>query len=366
MVAILGLAGIILASLIKILPDYLKSSGSIALDVNISSPIYKTLNKKGIFHFIPKYEEIYEKQSVFNSDLIAPYLNLFITNNSDESILVSKIFLEIKESLPDTFPRLVVASGSAQDGYLFSIGIHNDGWGIAKDVSLQFDIIPNTGVESFYWDQNVTSETTFKFSKFTGNVASETDVKIWDEVSSLGHKVKALRVYDSLAYESKSIDKSLNKTIQQARDFFIQTFGAGNAHVRGKMKYYGHELDGSIASNSILFNRLVYFVPTPMGSVEHIDEAEAYKFSSLELDSSNYQAGISVSHLIKPGEAERIGLRLTAPESSHHKAKLCIVYNGNKILRSDMFNIRLLISKSYLKYNTINKYEASDHFFLIK
>ena len=142
-VAIIGLVGTLLAALLHNWREIFHREGRVTVDATISEPVSEayTMSRTSEGYTV-SYEAAklpYESWPVEH-----PVLDIKVTNNSPETILVSKAILEVERSTQNSRPlvRIQNECGTGKDGVIF---VRNYGWGPVTNAVVRFNLESGDG-----------------------------------------------------------------------------------------------------------------------------------------------------------------------------------------------------------------------------
>lgn len=238
-----------------------------------------------------------------------PILHFRIANNSDETIVVDRLRLAVRQSRVDLRPLWWSSSTARHTNMVLnaSFQLGNDGWGAADDVTFAFDLVPESGLET----ARRNGSRRFERDVPAVEAGRDTTVSFWDELATFGADVTFLRdgphPFDDAGAERRfERDVAALKTAMGAR-------ADERIYAVGELGYtWG---DGRSASLS-LQQQLQIVYPGPVVAPAMI--AEAVYDIELRPEGDDYTVDRQIAHSLAPGSAEAIDLRVWVEKSSIH------------------------------------------------
>ena len=216
-------------------------------------------------------------------------LDLKFLNRSLESSYITELQLLVEESKPSEEPVLFVRSSNAFP-YL---QIENDGWGSLSNVELRLNF-EDGKAQPKYPDE-------FTHVLKLEDFEDVSEVDLSEVFSELGVDVERIMNWDKTAS--------------------LGPFTSGVVFVYGELRFSQSES----AAGTFRFGT-DFRIEGPLCEMYGPPTFE-YQ-TRLRCEGSNYSLSVPVSHIIKPGESDRLLLQLGVEKSSNHR--LSIVANGSK------------------------------------
>ncbi|MEA5552055.1 CHAT domain-containing protein [Anabaena cylindrica UHCC 0172] len=298
-----------------------------------------------------------------------PNLDIRLVNNSNKTIYITDILLEVEKSVIDPSPVVVIPENGPN---LLRFELINEGWGKVKDASVKFNLVPLG--EKILWNGNY---------KHKVNIGNFTDSYIVDisntfqelglDFETIGYKVG---VYNRIAnkdyYEESPLAndckwnylfrfRSNPDKLNQECENIIESLGIfkdsksdsliyGIAY--GEILFSGKTLEGKENRQTIKFSTKVPI----LDAGQYGDPGPpTYQYDAkLDVDRENYQViiqsnGSSVSQYIKPNETDRFNILIATPKSSFHKFRVRFIYNNGKSILSKPIHLKTFVPKSGIK-----------------
>ncbi|HLO89006.1 MAG TPA: CHAT domain-containing protein [Nostocaceae cyanobacterium] len=296
-----------------------------------------------------------------------PNLDIRLVNNSNKTIYITDIILEVEKSLVDPSPVVIIPENRQN---LLRFELINEGWGEIKDASLQFNLAPLG--EKISWNGNYQHK--INIGNFTDSYTvdiSNTFQQLGLDFQSIGYKVGVYnRTGNKSYYEESPLaddckwkylffqkDDKLKEKCQNIieslgifKDSKSEDLVYGIAY--GEILFSGKTLEGKENRQTIKFSTKV---PILDAGQYGAPGTPTYQYDAkLDVDRENYQVivqskGSSVSQYIKPNEIDRFNILIATPKSSFHKFRVRFIYNNGKSIVSKPIDLRTFVPKSGIK-----------------
>jgi hypothetical protein len=257
-----------------------------------------------------------------------PNLDIKIVNNSNKTIFFTRALFEMDDSRLDNSPILILRSI-----YESHFTIENVGWGEVRNGLIRFNVLPFTEEAQARRDQLALSEGPYNneiklddFLPFPGGA----EVDVSKAISDAGANLKRLDELRKGTHETTLAKDEYENEWKKALGPFLNRA----ALVYGKIIITADSSAQTIETREIKFSTTV-FLPKPDGPnirpSPHVLPSYQYDVA-LEINKRNYTAQVPLSHVLKPGEADRFNIRVSAQKSSFHKFRVKLVHNGGEIV----------------------------------
>lgn len=260
--------------------------------ISPSLPYLDVLNRGGPITGIRSWNSTFEWQF--------PKLDLKLVNNSKETLFFTHAVFQIEESLLDPQPIVVIRESAYN---LFHLLVLNEGWGNATECVVRFNIARRDAVADF--GEDLVHEVRI------GTLTDSHNADISPALASLGMPAG----YLSSASDRWDMDDETQEVIKR--------FGH-SVVVYGQIDYIGTDVAGKSSAHSVKFSTNVSLVmpgPGAPGPPTYAYEA------MLDIERSHYEVAVPISHIIKPGDADRFTITVGAPKSSRHRFDLQLKFN---------------------------------------
>lgn len=351
--------------------------------------VYEITEKEEELNISPKLKYL---SNVENEDLITypdhliidpyfkweyPNLDLRVVNNTDKTVCINDIILEVKKSHLDPYPIIILAR-SVSDGPISmrKLSLVNNGWGEARNISLKFNLSPVS--EEINFNEN------YKNEIFVESFSDFFDIDFSDALNEMGVDISRLNPYafgprcqEAFMLE-KFLEKQANsdfmerfKSTEDVRMIYekisqmVQSLGpfSDSVHMNylrrqleyiaiayGEISFSGCDIDGvsKISKFPFLVHVPLLYVWGGGGVLESTFQYQGI----LDVERENYQVsvygdGSSAAQYLKIGEADRFNVFLGAKKSSFHTFRLKLVCNDGQCIFSPIVNLRMLVPRIY-------------------
>ena len=295
---------------------------------------YKDAIINSNYSIIPQnkyYNDYYDKHAVNVPSLAywedcslqthACYLDVKIVNNSDATLILDKLLIDVEESKIDETPFLYMCTEEAYTSHIFFV---NEGYGKWDGFDFEFALLKP--------DQTFNGEYVFKTYIPYFEDAYRMDLRSY--IKSVGFDYDRLLKETPAEYNIEDGNNFIYLYIQQdsirkyekyaepfqfipSNDRFIDEYTNYNIHAKliGKITFHGYPISINIQADVP--------ITTEAGFGGGFNFSSKYDIKLRE-QSSNYQIKHPISLSLKPNEAERIALVFTAKKTSNHKLKIAL------------------------------------------
>lgn len=292
-----------------------------------------------------------------------PNLDLRIVNNSEKTIYITDIFMEVEKSYLDPYPVLVLPGEEPNALHFWLI---NDGWGEVQDAVARFNLVPKGYPISF--------EVSYQHEVRIGDFDDSVNVDISSALKELGVDVDFINGFNNRGEEYHSIHAKMGRFLGQIKEFMenkedeeyknlmsaLGIFKDSDITKRptfaamavGEICFTGKTASGDFKRDTIKFSSEVpLLVPGGYGA----PGGPTYQYMvKLDVDRDNYKVrvqggGSSVSQYLKSGDIDRFNIRIGTLKSSLHKFRIRLVYNDNQSLLSAPISLNMFVPRSEVK-----------------
>ncbi len=251
-----------------------------------------------------------------------PQFDFKLSNNSDEAIFLNEIQVAVSSSSANN-KALIVPSGVS------AISFSNNGWGDAKDVKLDFNVVPakfykgwaQTSYRHHYQYPLLKRNQPWKEGDpEPSNANDEGGAGIFIDLHSL-MKQYGISQEAFEAGEYADLKKPNDPKTKKYKKLAGNYDEGGMAY--GLLSYT--DTDGIVKQ---LKFQSAFEISSGYGA--DLPEGEAYN-TKFKTSGNNYQLSSSISRGIKPKDFDRFSLVYGAGQSSKHIFKLSFLYNSKKI-----------------------------------
>lgn len=265
-----------------------------------------------------------------------PQFEYYIVNNTQQTISINGLEIEVDNSQLDPFPYLRILT---EEAYSNCLTLVNDSWTNWGNITLNYKILK----------RGETFDGVYEKKK---NIPYFQELKRIDFISDLeemgydNQSVKQLWEEDYSEPDENHVlayitDKDLDKCAEMFFPFEIGKKNNWSDYV-GFARIYG-ELIFEDSEHKILFNGKLS-LSTSGGFGAAMEEDDAFDVQLLE-NSQNYTKTFPYITSIESGGSERVGLTFMCPKSSNHTFRLKAINENGLIIQSKTIQLHLLNPK---------------------
>lgn len=298
------------------------SKGGLAVNFSILSSsksfLYKIKKEEDIIKINPQnnYLSLLQKGgpisplSYWNTpfEFEFPNLDIKIVNNTQKTIYLTQAIFKIKKSKTDPFPILLIRG----TGYDMKLPLMNIGWGNVYDCVIRCNVFPI---------KNVVEKNTYDYEIAIG------------EFERYPEKIDFAPVFKELGVDVEKLRSNRFPFFRGAyTQDIIKAFGPfkdGQVKIIGEIHYSGLNPNGVKCREQLKFEAII-----DLGSPgEGAPLPPSFQYDIIfKTDKSDYEETLSISHVIKLGDADRFNIKISALKSSRHVFDLILLYNDNETI----------------------------------
>lgn len=304
-----------------------------------------------------------------------PNLDLRLVNNTNKTIYITDIFLEVEKSVLDPYPVLIISTEETNQLHFLLV---NDGWGEVKNALVRFNLVP--------WGHPISFLEAYQHEIYIGDFLDCYNVDISQALSKIGVEIKAFSkkeldgwsdgdciyekghfpgmpfIRDNISADGDIDNYSETWIKDQAKEFLIMLEALGSfregknterniysAIAYGEISFTGTTHEGKSKPSVVKFSAEV---PLLIFGQYGDNYSSSFQYSvKLDVDRENYKVvvqghGSSVSQFLKTGEIDRFNIRVGASKSSLHDFRLKLIYNNGQSLLSPPISLKIFVPKS--------------------
>jgi len=291
-----------------------------------------------------------------------PNLDLRIVNNSNKTIYITDVFIDVENSILDPYPVLVIPGEQPNALHFLLV---NDGWGDVQDAVVRFSLVPKG--HSILFKEPYQHEIQIGSFSNSYNVdisdalrQMDVDVDFINGLNNCREQEDYTRIRIKLGdcsnleefYTNKDYDEDYKRIINALgvfKDSINTELLIFPAIAYGEVCFTGSTVDGINKYSIVKFStEVTLLVPGSYGA----PAGPSYQYSTkLDIDREKYQVrvqgnGSSVSQYLKSGEVDRFNIRVGVAKSSLHTFRLRLVYNNNQSILSSPITLKVFVPKS--------------------
>jgi hypothetical protein len=296
--------------------------------------------------------------SVFEmaDSLQLPTIDLKIVNNMESTVFFTDAVFEIKESITDPWPILIIDDECKS----MIIPIANIGWGDVYNCQVNFNIIKPTETPNFGANYN------YKID--VGQFSTYYKLDLKNAFSQEGVDVNTLRmrpidywlndegiyIYRFYDYNGNVISFTKSENHQRVYDAlgpFRESdkveYTRGKAIVYGEISFSGMQSKGKVQNETIRFvTDISLYQWGEQGAGIPVDSEYQIEFDA---DRKNYEKSVPISQALKPGEVDRFTVAIKASKSSIHRFKIQLKYNDGNVYESKPILLKIFVPRNFLR-----------------
>lgn len=267
----------------------------------------------------------------FNTPAVGPlFLDVTVQNDGAQKVSVVGGELQVESSKTDLQPYPVIGDCVGSD-LQFEVG--NDGWGVARECTLEFSLERLDTGEAF--------PAKFEFRRSIGNLDKKLTVDLTPQFREAGVDVELLKSDSGLA---RVTERNARKALGRFARF--DSNGAwikSDALLKGKLSYTWTDSDGQTHRGSQLLSTIVEIDPRQEKGAG--GPAAASFDLLLKLDQRDYRLPFAFRKNIGQGEQARICLELSSRKSSYHRFRAVLRYSDGSTLASPFCRLHFFMPR---------------------
>jgi len=234
-------------------------------------------------------------------------LDLKFLNNSKEPVYITQIRFDVESSRLNNEPVFCLKRGSSFP----YINIDNDGWCEVSNPKLRLGFADGGGEPSF-----------------PDKLDFEMELPDFDD----GTAVDLTEQFEQLGVDVEGV-------IKRKEGASLGPFQSGIAYVYGALEYDapdGRRREFKFGTDIRVEGPLFGMFGPPSFEYQ----------AKLKVDGKNYQVPVEVSHIIQPGESDRVLVQLDVEKSSFHRIRITAIGNKGQFVTSDAVDVEMFIPRS--------------------
>ena len=276
-----------------------------------------------------------------------PNLDLKIVNNDKQTYFFTGVIFDVERSEPDNEPVIVLHHDISGINPRH-IEILNEGWGKVLSPTIRFIVSATQFHPAIPLNTEKANEIHFDAFDRQANVDLSREIESTganlSRLSELSGCKKASRSDPSGMVTCRSGNHTNKLTLQEYELELRQAFSPftnNTAYIQGELSYSTTE---SPVRKTLPFTASVGIVrdlwpgaPTP----------PSYQYETmLKSEGTTYSVSIPIAQALKAGEVDRFNISVAAPQSSVHRFRLRLIYNGGKELVSPPIELKIFMPQS--------------------
>lgn len=276
-------------------------------------------------------------------------IDIKFANNTDKSIIISKVNLEVISSKINNQPIMILPSDVSAVG---NIRFKNEGWGVPKELQVLARV--KNGKSAEYIELPYTAyEDSYVFD--ISPILEEYGIKINEVIKSVNHErltdfenikenqiVRDAHFLCIQNFHPDSLDKYLNRHIFVFDGPFMDFPFNCTVTIEGTLQFsWG---DGGNKNHEIYFSTDVFVSPAEGLGDLGLEPTGSYEID-LKPEGYSYMISKPIFHTLKAGEFDRIVLFLGTSQSSNHDFRVTVEYNNNEMASSSRIKLNYFMPK---------------------
>jgi hypothetical protein len=285
-----------------------------------------------------------------------PNLDFKLVNNSKRTLFFTEAIFHVVESRLDRLPVLVVEPDTYR-GNALHLSVSNQGWGEVHDLIVKFNLIP-LGSER---RQEADFSGPYSHEVNVGTFLESINISIADAFRAAGANLDGLAslkvvsmTYGGNMSEVTMLDKE-GKEVTITGDAFVSRrsacfgpFQKGGALVVGELGFDALTNDGSTEHKRVKFTTVVWLFDEPL---EGAPAPPTYQYATkFAVDCRDYERRVSISHVIKPGDADRFNIKIGMDKSSVHRFRISLANNDGSEIESPVIYLHGFVPRAGAEY----------------
>ena len=267
-----------------------------------------------------------------------PNMDIKVLNSTNKTLFLSGIVFDVAHSIPDPSPILYIEKPAFASNSRH-LDLHNDGWGILKNVIIRINCSPSTN----------TNFDTFGASKALGVIEESLNIDLGDMLHTL------------TGINFDAFDKALSQ-LEHSHDYYIDPsvtshlfksylgdYFSGVAHVNGILDFDSDTVNEKNRHYSIYFSAAVDLYNY---AYEGVPAPPSYQYDiTLRVSDESYTVHKPISQVLKPGEADRFNVRIHCAQSAKHVMNIYLTdVTGRKIPVESNVQLEVCIPRSGIQF----------------
>jgi hypothetical protein len=266
-------------------------------------------------------------------------LDFKVVNNTRQTVFLTEILFEVKESRLDPSPVLLMKSDNMGRNALH-FKLLNEGWRTARRVRARFHLIPLKSYLPHGHPHGAGLRPNFRgpypHQVDIGDVRDGVNVDIAHCFAAAGVDFKRLKKADEgWIWQGHALTAFMDYRLTPDEKRFVRELEAclgpfrhNGALVSGVLEYGARSIGGASEERSVRFQTIVYVLnaaayPKTMAS--------SYEYATkFESSGKNYQRRVSISQELKTGETDRFLVKIGFDKSSRHRFRARLLYNDQQ------------------------------------
>lgn len=245
-----------------------------------------------------------------------PNLNIYLTNNSDQSIVVKSLDLIVSESKIDDLPYLRIDNDETD----CCLHILNQSWLNWGKIYLDYSILK-------------------KGEKFNGKYKARKTIPYFNEVMYVDFTRDLAKMGLDTVFLSQNDyyldhdEYTLNQLLKIFHPFEVDEEGYGIFRIYGKISFAKSKFTKE-------FNGTLYIThPIGNGAADVVSDKFDVK---LEYNKRDYTISYPYKTVLNPGDNELVKLKLNCPRSSNHRFYISIKNDNGMVIRTKAVQMHFL------------------------
>ena len=247
----------------------------------------------------------------YNGDILdCPKLDVYITNNTDQTISVSSLEFMVKESKIDDLPYIDISDNCTSPPNCLSL--RNESWFNWGTMYLDYSILRKG--EKFNGK--------YKGQKTIPYFEDVLDVDFTQDLAKMGLNINYLKERDYFHLDPEEFTP--NEMLKVFHPFEVDEEGFGIFKIYGRIRFSKSKFTKEFYG---------YLDITPFGEGAANEESDKFDVK-LEYDKKNYSISYPYNTVLRPGDNERVKLKLNCPRSSNHRFYISINNDNGLVMRT--------------------------------
>ena len=269
-----------------------------------------------------KLDDYYMKGDVLD----CPKIDIYIVNNTNQTLNISSLDFLVQESKTDNIPYLYIYDNYASHSN--SMFIENQSWFDWGSLHIDYSIMKRG--ESF--------NGTYKKRRTIPYFEDDCIVDFTQDLVDMGFDLESF--YDKTPEDHLNFlninEFSSDEMLKIFYPFEVSDYGAGFARIYGKISFSKSKFTKEFFGN-------IYINPGTEGA----GEPDADQFDvNLKYNKRNYMISYPYTTTLKPGDNEKVKLKLNCPRSSNHRFYISINNDNGLVMRTKDIQMHFINGRS--------------------
>jgi hypothetical protein len=276
-----------------------------------------------------------------------PNIDVKLVNNGSDTVFVTEAVFDISESRVDPFPVLRLTVRLGDHGF----GLFNEGWGDVHDLVARFSLSPLERFSLSPLDGRVGGASpagAFPHQAIVGDFSEQATVDLTRAFLDLGVDLGEVGKIDwSDPEKALKAFRALLGPFSARGRVAEDTFADGGAIVSGELRFRAASLDHHMRDWRVGFTTRIALGSIQMGQQQGAPAPPTYQYGTrFDVEPDPYERHVPVSHVLKPGEADRFAIKIGMEQSGRYRFRMRALFNDGQSVDSPEIEMTTFIPRS--------------------